>query len=184
MSPKVFDCFRDQISKLDLAKKQNSTILEIGAGAWTLLDIFSADNTKIALNPILSKALMARKDINAIAGTSQQIPVPDNSVDVILSCSVLEHDKFFWKSLSEIRRVLRPGGYIFIGVPAFLKLPWDFLNSTLTFKRHGFAYNADFYRFSELAVSDVILDGLSQKEVILIRRWPNPYLLGIGRKDL
>jgi hypothetical protein len=32
---------------------------------------------------------------------------------------MLEHDKYFWKTVTEIRRVTRRGGVIVIGVPGY-----------------------------------------------------------------
>lgn len=36
---------------------------------------------------------------------------PDASFDVVVSTSMLEHDAAFWRTLPEVGRVLKPGGY-------------------------------------------------------------------------
>lgn len=46
------------------------------------------------------------------------IPAESNSKDVIICGSVLEHVPFFWASLLEMARVLRPGGRLFVTVPS------------------------------------------------------------------
>jgi ubiquinone/menaquinone biosynthesis C-methylase UbiE len=46
----------------------------------------------------------------------------DEFFDTVLCSAVLEHDKFFWKTISEIKRVTKPGGVIVIGVPGFADL--------------------------------------------------------------
>lgn len=44
--------------------------------------------------------------------------VDDNSYDVIISGQIFEHLEFFWLTMSQIERVLRPGGYVCIIVPS------------------------------------------------------------------
>lgn len=46
------------------------------------------------------------------------IPAPSNSKDVIICGSVIEHVPFFWASMLEMARVLRPGGRLFVTVPS------------------------------------------------------------------
>jgi ubiquinone/menaquinone biosynthesis C-methylase UbiE len=92
----------------------------------------------------------------------------DNEFDCVLCNAVLEHDKFFWKSISEMKRVLKDNGLLIIGTPSYKDF-WihkfskyikgqnpisDFLRSTtLTFKIHS--YPGDYYRFSEETYKDV-----------------------------
>lgn len=51
----------------------------------------------------------------AVVGVAEQIPFPDNSVDLVVSRGAI----FFWKDpvkgLQEVYRVLRPGGKAYIG---------------------------------------------------------------------
>lgn len=44
--------------------------------------------------------------------------IEDNSYDVIISGQLLEHLEFFWLTMSQIERVLKPGGYLCIIVPS------------------------------------------------------------------
>ena len=44
--------------------------------------------------------------------------VEDNSYDVIISGQLFEHLEFFWLTMSEIKRVLKPGGYVCIIAPS------------------------------------------------------------------
>ena len=44
--------------------------------------------------------------------------VEDNSYDVVISGQIFEHLEFFWLTMSEIERVLRPGGYVCIIAPS------------------------------------------------------------------
>ena len=44
--------------------------------------------------------------------------VDDNTYDVIISGQLFEHLEFFWLTMSEIERVLKPGGYVCIIAPS------------------------------------------------------------------
>lgn len=52
-----------------------------------------------------------------------EIPFEDNSVDIIFCNHVLEHVDDDMKALSEMLRVLRPGGWAILQVPFFYPLP-------------------------------------------------------------
>jgi SAM-dependent methyltransferase len=47
-----------------------------------------------------------------------RIPLKSRSVDVVLSGQVFEHVPFFWASLLEIARVMKPRAYFFMTVPS------------------------------------------------------------------
>lgn len=65
---------------------------------------------------------------------NQELPFNDNSFDLILSIDVLEHVTDPFLSSSEISRVLKPGGILFIDLP-FLQnehgYPHHYFNATL-----------------------------------------------------
>ena len=44
--------------------------------------------------------------------------IDDNTYDVIISGQFFEHLEFFWLTMSQIERVLRPGGFVCIIVPS------------------------------------------------------------------
>jgi SAM-dependent methyltransferase len=86
-----------------------------------------------------------------------------NWFDLVLCCSTLEHDKRFWRSVSEMRRVLRPGGLLIISVPGYVRNPeTDSGRSTRTYRVH---YTVDYYRFSEQAVRQVFFEGMERVRV-------------------
>jgi SAM-dependent methyltransferase len=86
-----------------------------------------------------------------------------NWFDLVLCCSTLEHDKHFWRSVSEMRRVLRPGGLLIISVPGYVRNPeTDSGRSTRTYRVH---YTVDYYRFSEQAVRHVFFEGMERVRV-------------------
>lgn len=46
------------------------------------------------------------------------VEIEDNSYDVVISGQFFEHLEFFWLTMSQIERVLRPGGYVCIIAPS------------------------------------------------------------------
>src|SRR3954464_5237407 len=57
-------------------------------------------------------------NIDLVMEKPYRIPVKSRSVDVVLSGQVFEHVPFFWASLLEIARVMKPGAYFFMTVPS------------------------------------------------------------------
>jgi SAM-dependent methyltransferase len=86
----------------------------------------------------------------------QNMDLPDNSVDVVLTPHVLEHVPDTHKALSELYRVLKPGGHVFLQIPlpqaktapptepeyhgdmtlVYFRFGWDLAD---TIRDHGFA---------------------------------------------
>lgn len=182
MSPEVYRTFA-RIAAEYYKDAAPRAVLEVGASGWTLLSIpVFQKSRKVALNLSFEKPSAELSDCELVAGNSQKMDFKSGEFDCILSSSTFEHDKYFWKSLDEIYRVLSVGGLLIIGVPIYMKLPTDYKNTTLTYARHGYSYNADFYRFSEQAVREVILEPYEIDGWNIVRRYPNPYLIASGIK--
>lgn len=47
-----------------------------------------------------------------------RLPFDDDSIDVVLSGQMLEHCEFFWLTFSEMIRVLKPDGFLFLIAPS------------------------------------------------------------------
>lgn len=58
------------------------------------------------------------ENVDIVMTKPYTIPLPSNSADVIVSGSVFEHVPFFWASILEMARVLKPGGFIFLSLPS------------------------------------------------------------------
>jgi SAM-dependent methyltransferase len=68
-----------------------------------------------------------------IVAVAEQIPLRDESVDAVICSAVLEHVKRPWLAAAEIRRVLKPGGALYVAVPFLQPLhgyPNHFFNMT------------------------------------------------------
>ena len=85
-----------------------------------------------------------------IPGSAEAIPLPDASVDSVLSTQVLEHVPHPWKVIREFHRVLRPGGRCLLTAPQENELheePHDYFRYTkyglrVLFEEAGFTIEA------------------------------------------
>lgn len=75
----------------------------------------------------------------SIIGDAHRLPFRDAVVDVVISKDTLEHFIQPWVAVSEIRRVLKPGGQFIIWVPFM----------------HPF-HGTDFYRYSPLGLKHLL----------------------------
>lgn len=84
--------------------------------------------------------------VKAINGDAFQIPFADQSIDCVLSVYIFEHLKELERCLVEVKRVLRPGGSLLIGLPAeggFLyKTGRNLTSKRYMEKKFGFNYDA------------------------------------------
>jgi SAM-dependent methyltransferase len=119
-------------------------------------------------------------EVTAVKGNANDMrrQFKDDSFDLVVCCSTLEHDKRFWLSVAEMKRVLRPGGLLVIGVPGYVKdAERDQGRSTLTYRVH---YSFDYYRFSEQAVREVFFEGMERVRVRAVMTPPR--VIGHGWK--
>ena len=89
-------------------------VLDVGSGQGALQDVVS-DFTGLDISS--TAARFYHKPF--VEGSATELPFPDNSFDAVWTIDVLEHVPQPEKALSEMRRVLRPGGYL------FLHAAWD-----------------------------------------------------------
>lgn len=93
------------------------TILEVGAGAGANFAFLPPGSTVIALEPsvamhgrLMRRARRHQIDLQLLAEPAESISLPDNSVDTVICSLVLCTVDDPAAVLSEVRRVLRPGG--------------------------------------------------------------------------
>jgi SAM-dependent methyltransferase len=101
----------------------------------------------------------------------------DDYFDLVLSNATLEHDKYFWLTIAEMRRVLRPGGMMLVGVPGYVKQTMKSAEAAIPVLNHH--NKRDFYRFSGQARRDVISEGLEQITISVVLTPPR--IIGTGR---
>lgn len=111
----------------------------------------------------------------------------DNCFYTVISGTVLQHDKQFWLSLEEMKRVLAPGGVLMVAVPAFTKPRprVKIINAKGNPVRNAAATSGiqgppDYWRFSPQAVREVIFNGFEIKELRTFMMPPR--VIGVGVK--
>lgn len=93
-------------------------VLEVGSGRGYLQDMVE-DYTGLDLSESVRK--LYHKPF--VAGSATAMPFPDNTFDAIWTVWVMEHIPEPERAFNEMRRVLKPGGVIFLYV-AYLCDPW------------------------------------------------------------
>ncbi|MHA1521144.1 MAG: class I SAM-dependent methyltransferase [Promethearchaeota archaeon] len=105
--------------------RENQRVLELGSGTGKLwhdnlpkilptLEIILSDFSQMMVDKMKkSKIQGPSRKISFQQMDAQQIPFPDINFDHIIACHMLYHVPDLDKALSEIFRVLKPGGYFY-----------------------------------------------------------------------
>lgn len=98
-------------------------ILEVGCGAGQFIraikqflpgsECYGFDVSSVAID----KAKETGDRVNYIAGPSDRWPLDDSFFDAVVIYDVLEHVESVEQTMSEIKRVLKPGGVIYAFIP-------------------------------------------------------------------
>ncbi|MFA4935315.1 MAG: class I SAM-dependent methyltransferase [Candidatus Methanoperedens sp.] len=112
---------------LYLPRPQDRVLLDVGVGAGPYLDsylergfrVIGLDNARQGLSDIYACYGKSSPNayLNLMAGDAKNLPLQDNSVDVVFMCEILEHLNDPTSALREAQRVLKPGGWLFIDMP-------------------------------------------------------------------
>jgi len=120
------DDFKTKWSKLKKFIPQESgiTILDFGCGAGQILKEIQKINPRAKLIglDVSEKALgEAKKELPGAEfygiNDGEKVPVSDNSVDFIFSSEVIEHIYDTENAVSEVNRILKPGGKLLLTTP-------------------------------------------------------------------
>ncbi|MFC1977730.1 class I SAM-dependent methyltransferase [Chloroflexota bacterium] len=105
----------------------NSRVLDVGCGTAGYLVSLTSDTTSecCGMDPLIEVSLKPAKDnvdekglaVHLICATGEFIPFRDETFDVVLVFSTLQHVANQDKVLLEIRRVLKPEGRLLLSVP-------------------------------------------------------------------
>ncbi len=110
--------YKNKNSKIDT---KNFKILSIGAGTGGDLAVLKKFGSIYAFDidqnviDMISDDMVVEKQV----ADAQSIPYEDNKFDMVVAFEVLEHIQNDKKAVAEIKRVLKPGGYLVFSVPAF-----------------------------------------------------------------
>lgn len=112
---------------------QGKVVLDVGCGLGGKLPFYVRQGAKqvIGIDLRLFSALSANRllleqggsEIKIAVADGAELPFADSTFDVVISINVLEHVTIPISVLRECRRVLRPGGYLYLYFPPFYS-PW------------------------------------------------------------
>ncbi|MBS7786411.1 methyltransferase domain-containing protein [Flavobacterium sp. CYK-55] len=102
---------------------ENKTILDIACGEGYGSNLMSSKATLVHSVDIDPQTIQAAKakykkdNIRFQVGSATQIPLEDQSVDVVVSFETIEHHDQHEAMMREIKRVLKPNGVVIISTP-------------------------------------------------------------------
>lgn len=103
---------------LEIYGLKDKKVLEVGSGQGSLQDL-AADYTGLDI----SAAAASKYHKKFVVASATAMPFPDNSFDAIWTVWVVEHIPEPERALREMRRVLKPGGKLYLHV-AWNCPPW------------------------------------------------------------
>jgi len=101
--------------------------LDIGCGSSRILeDMPGAVGLDVSIQKL---RFMSRKGCQTVRGSVFSLPFPDGAFDEVVFSQVIEHIPKKRQLMSEVRRVLRPGGRLIIGTPDYGRMFWVILEA-------------------------------------------------------
>ncbi len=120
---------RAKLSRLQPLR--SCTVLDIGSGGLNLRDILHESNRLWRLDHPKTLAYFA--EAPDVYGDAQALPFPSNCMDAVVLFEVLEHIPDHERAVTEIARVLKTGGRLFLSAPFIYPThdaPFDFFRFT------------------------------------------------------
>lgn len=118
--------------RLSETVRPEDTLLDVGAGDCQYKPLFIG-RCKYISQDIGGKDDNFTYDQIDIRSEIYNIPLPNESVDIILCTQVLEHLKYPTQALQEMHRLLKPGGKLYLSVPFASEehmMPYDYFRYT------------------------------------------------------
>lgn len=107
-----------------MGEKESLKAIELGCGEGfsteRLAKMLPPDTTLYAsefVEELVPRAQKRNPDVEIIQESVYELTHKDNSFDVVFLLEVLEHLDYPDKALEEIKRILKPGGVLILGVP-------------------------------------------------------------------
>ncbi|HEU0054531.1 MAG TPA: class I SAM-dependent methyltransferase [Longimicrobium sp.] len=106
-------------------RAEGARVLDVGCGDAGVPIAFAEHGARVAGIELSERSVARgrlraeehRVDVDLRQGVAEALPWEDESFDLVVMDNVLEHVQDRPKSLSEIRRVLRPGGLLYLVTP-------------------------------------------------------------------
>jgi hypothetical protein len=184
---KIFEEFHALIA----AHEAHGPFLEIGApspDASLLTDDRFAGEERYAVGP---HETVEQDGLSYRNGNPNDLTklFQDGQISTVLWNGGIARDKHFWRTLAEVRRVLKPGGVFIVVAQAFAQKPRfgvrvvgaqgnEIANATIVARAQ--AAVADYWRISPQAMRQIVLEDFEVKEVRIA--YVVPRVFGVGVK--
>jgi ubiquinone/menaquinone biosynthesis C-methylase UbiE len=123
--PELRRAYFDFIANMLISKCHPETVLDIGCGTGDLTIAFQRLSVNATGMDISKRALFFASQSGSgffCADIDKRWPVEDNTVDIVTAHEVLEHVHDPTYCIAEARRVLKPGGSVFVTTPTPIPL--------------------------------------------------------------
>jgi SAM-dependent methyltransferase len=137
--------FRDL--KRVISQYAGGNVLDVGCGNKPYKQLFKNNISYVGCDVVQSSG----QEVDVICPATA-LDFGDNYFDTVFSTQVLEHVNDHRKAISEVRRVLKPGGYFIFSVPFAWELhmePHDYMR----FSKYGIRFLQKTYNFKELELA-------------------------------
>ena len=108
-------CLTSRLKKALLSQEGIKRIFDMGcANGWNMSRFAQYGRTSIGLDMVPERVHLALHHGPAMVASGLEVPLADETFDVVYVQHVLHHIGDVDKALSEARRVLKPDGYLFL----------------------------------------------------------------------
>jgi SAM-dependent methyltransferase len=101
---------RDLAARYDVTR---GTVVDIGS-----MDVNGTYRELFPSCQYIGVDLQAGRGVDVVANNAYRYPVASRRADLVISGQAFEHIEFFWLAWLEMRRIVKPGGLIFLLAPS------------------------------------------------------------------
>jgi ubiquinone/menaquinone biosynthesis C-methylase UbiE len=119
---------RKVLEEIKARAKGAEKLLDLGCGTGFVIDLakdlFREVHGVDVTQAMLDKVDRSSGNITLHKALAEEVPLPDASFDVVTAYSFIHHTADYWAVLREARRLLRPGGVLYVDLEPN-KLFWE-----------------------------------------------------------
>lgn len=171
----------------NLGKMQNKLIAEIGTGSGGILQVFKEKGNKVIGVDIDKNSVKLGRNngVNLYKGDINQLIKMGIKADIVIYSHVLEHIIDLNKELINIRKILKPKGYIYVRVPSIKNLGKEGKTDFLKFLQnaHVFYFTAKTlenlfakHGFKPMFNTQIVSHLFRMENIKPVKYFPNDYL--------
>lgn len=164
-----------------IGKKES--VVEVGAGYGRLFPFYNSFFQKITLIEPSEKLLklakesfgMREKKMEFLNASLPQLPVKDNSFDVVLMVRVIHHFSDSKKVIKELSRILKPGGFLILEIANKV----HFLARAKQLVKGNLSFISDLSPFEQRSAKSI-----SEKKILFLNHHPKAILNNLEENNL